>query len=212
MRVLVGCEESGTVRDAFANLGHDAWSCDLLPTSVPGQHLQCDVFQAMLNHGLWDIIILHPPCTALCVSGNRTYGKGKYKHDERRKSIQWTVDLWTVAKATARIGVALENPVSVIWDYLGVSPQYLQPFHFGHLESKKTGFALHNLPYLKGTNNVYLEMMKLPERERNRTHYWPDSYGRSRERSVMFEGIAEAMAQQWGGLREPQNQAADRAR
>jgi hypothetical protein len=197
MRILVGCEESGIVRDAFEALGHDAWSNDILPARNGGQHLQIDVMDAILNHGPWDIIILHPPCTALAVSGNSTYGTNMPKNKERHAAKDWTVTLWYNAINTAKVGVCLENPVGVLHDVLGKPTQYVQPYMFGHTEQKKTGLWLHNLPKLVATDNVYEEMMKLPKNKRERLHYLPPSPDRAKLRSTTYSGIAAAMAAQW---------------
>lgn len=198
LQVLVGCEYSGVVRDAFARAGHVAISCDLLPTDVPGPHYQGDVFK-MIEQGGWDIIILHPPCTALTVAGNGTYGEGRPRYNQRIEAVDWTVYLWTRAKANARLGVCMENPVGVLPRLGGIKPaQYVQPYMFGHLEQKKTGLWLDRLPKLKPTDNVYKEMMALPKAERERMFYLPPTADRWKIRSTTYFGIAEAMAEQWG--------------
>lgn len=153
MRILVGCEESGKVRDAFIRYGHDAVSCDVLPTRKPGPHLQMDVFEAIYDYGPWDVIILFPDCTAMSLSGNRWYGRAMKWHDRRIAALQWTAELWQCAKRNAKIGCALENPTSVLWSVIG-RPQYIQPHMFGHGEMKKTGILTHNLPDLTPTNHV----------------------------------------------------------
>ena len=195
MKVLVGCEYSGVVRDAFTKKGHYAISCDLLPTDAPGLHHQGDIFDMLKDD--WDLIIMHPPCTALTVAGNSTYGEGQAKYDERLKSAEWTRRLWNVClKASER--VCFENPVGVLQRLANFhKPQYIQPYQFGHLEQKKTGLFLSGLPDLKETNNVYDEMMKLPKRERERVHYLPPSPDRWKIRSTTFQGIADGMASQW---------------
>jgi len=196
MKVLIGCEYSGTVRDAFIKLGHDAISCDLLPTDSPGPHYQGDINDVL--HELWDLIIVHPPCTALAVSGNSTYGEGRGKYHKRLESVEWTRSPWDKC-CTLSDFVCFENPVGVLQRLGGFpKPQYIQPYQFGHLEQKKTGLFLHNLPNLKETNNVYNEMMKLPKRERERLHYLPPSPDRWKIRSTTYQSIADAMAKQWG--------------
>lgn len=196
MRVLVACEYSGTVRDAFRRRGHDAISCDLLPTDVDGPHYQGDVFDMLGEQ--WGLIIAHPPCTALTVAGNSTYGEGQPKYHERLESCKWTRALWD-ACISASPKVCFENPVGVLPRLAGFpKPHYVQPYQFGHMEQKKTGLFLHGLPPLRETNNVYDEMMKLPKRERERLHYLPPSADRWKIRSTTFQGIAEAMAAQWG--------------
>lgn len=201
LRVLVGCEESGKVREAFRKRGHDAWSNDIIDARDNSPfHLKMCVKVAIAEHGPWDIIILHPPCTALAVSGNSTYGNGMKKNDERHKALKWTKEVWDLACGVARKGVCLENPVGVLWAYIGVIAQYVHPYWFGHPEQKITGLALHGLPKLKETNNVYAEMMKLPKNKRQRLHYLPPSADRAKIRSETFAGIAEAFADQWGAL------------
>ena len=199
MNVLVACEYSGTVRDAFINAGHDAVSCDLLPTDKPGPHIVGDCVE-VIKQG-WDIIIMHPPCTALTVAGNATYGEGQPKYQQRLESVAWTVDLWNLAKRHARLGVCMENPVGVLPRMGGLKPaQYIQPYWFGHLEQKKTGLWLDRLPPLVATNNVYDQMMHLPKNERERLHYLPPSPDRWKIRSTTFQGLADAMVSQWGCL------------
>ena len=195
MKVLVGCEYSGVVRDAFIAKGHDAMSCDLLPTDKPGPHYQGDVFD-LIGNG-WDLIIMHPPCTALTVAGNKWYGEGQPKYNERLASAEWTEGLWLNC-LYACPKVCFENPVGVL-TRLTLMPKanYVQPYQFGHLEQKKTGLFLHGLPPLVETNNVYDEMMKLSKRDRERVFYLPPSPDRWKIRSTTYQGIAEAMANQW---------------
>jgi len=202
MKILVACEYSGTVRDAFIRNGHDAMSCDFLPSDVPGPHHQGDViaYLGSLPDQSLDLIIAHPTCTKLCVSGNSTYGVGMPKHHERLESAKWTEMFWELAKRKAK-RVCFENPVGVLTRLTSMpKPQYVQPYEFGHMEQKKTGLFLHNLPPLAATNNVYAQMMLLPkrERERERLHYLPPSVDRWKIRSTTFKGIAEAMAARWG--------------
>jgi hypothetical protein len=200
MKVLVACEFSGTVRDAFTKLGHDAMSCDLLPTDKPGNHNQMDIMELLYRGNGWDLIIAHPECTKLCVSGNGTYGFGMVKHHERIAAAKWTEELWGLAKKKSK-RVCFENPVGVLARLTNIpKAHFVQPYQFGHLEQKKTGLHLHNLPPLKETNNVYDEMMKLPKNIRERIHYLPPSIDRWKERSKTYQGIADAMAEQWGNL------------
>lgn len=153
MRVLIGCEYSAIVRDAFRAAGHDAWSCDLLPTDGnPQWHYQGCIIDAIKQHGPWDFIGLHPSCTAMAVSGNRHYGVGKPKHHLRVEAIEWTAALWDVAIAHAK-HVYLENPVSVLSQWKKPT-QTIQPWQFGHGETKATCLWLHNLPPLMPTNIV----------------------------------------------------------
>ena len=144
-----------------------------------------------------DLCILHPPCTALCVAGNSTYGEGKARYQERLDSVEWTVRLWNRAKEVAT-RVALENPIGVL-QRLGnlPKPSYVHPYEHGHLEQKKTCLHLHRLPPLLHTNNVKTQMDKLPKNQRQRLHYLPPSKDRAKLRSKTFVGIAKAMAEQW---------------
>lgn len=202
MNVLVGCEYSGTVRRAFEALGHSAISCDLLSADDgSNNHYQGDI-STLLDSGLpFGIIILHPPCTALTVAGNSTYGEGQPKYAARLKSAEWTAKLWRKACSVAQIGVCMENPVGVLPRLAGLYPaQYVQPWMFGHMEQKKTGLWLDRLPPLKPTNDVYEAMMLLPKNQRERLHYLPPSADRWKIRSTTFQGIAAAMAAQWGHL------------
>lgn len=196
MRVLVGCEESGVVRRAWRAHGHDAWSCDLVPARDGSpHHYQCDVMLA-LRMQKWDRIILHPSCRTMTVAGNKHYGRGKPKHHERLAEQEWSKRLWDDAREVCD-HVALENPVSTIWEAIGETAHYVQPWQFGHMEQKKTGFALHNLPPLGPTDDVYDAMMALPRNQRERVFYMAPSETRSRDRSETFFGIAAAMPIQW---------------
>lgn len=197
MRVLIACEYSGRVRDAFIALGHDAISCDLLPTDSPGPHIQGDCVEAITSD-YWDLIIVHPPCTALTVAGNSTYGEGMAKYSERLIAVDWTVKLFELAKKHAE-SICMENPVGVLPRMGGLKcSQYIQPYMFGHMEQKKTGLWLHNLPKLVETENVYAQMMLLPKNKRERLHYLPPSADRWKLRSTTYQGIADAIAAQWG--------------
>lgn len=200
MKVLIGCEESQTVCQAFRKLGHEAYSCDLVVTrGNPDYHYKADV-KDVLTEKSWNLAILHPDCTRLAVCGNSTYGKGMEKHDERLFAIDWTIDLWERAKANSD-AVVLENPMSVIFPVLrkaGAVVQYIQPYQFGHLEQKRTGLALHNVEPLIETDNVYEQMMQLPKNQRERVHYMAPGATRKRDRSKTYQGIADAMAEQWG--------------
>lgn len=188
MRVLIGCEESQILCQAFREAGFDAYSCDLRPTQGdPKYHYHMNVFDA-IDKGPWDLIILHPPCTAMCVSGNRYYGKGKPKYEQRLIAIDWTKILWKHACKAAK-HVALENPRSVIFKYM-LNVQFIQPWQFGHPVNKETGLVLRNLPHLNPTNIV--------TKTRDLIHNMPPSKNRARLRSMTFPGIANAMVDQWG--------------
>lgn len=193
MKILIGCEESQVVCKAFRDKGHEAYSCDLVDTrGNPAWHIKGDI---MANLTGWDMIILHPDCTAMANSGNAWYGKEMKYHDKRLKAIEWTNWLWQLAKLHCD-KVALENPVSMIWNTVNRS-QYIQPYEYGHTEQKKTGLALHGLPVLIPTSNVYDEMMLLPRKEREKKHFMSPGPNRKRDRSVTYQGVAEAMAEQW---------------
>jgi len=189
MLVLVGCEESQIVTQAFRAKGHDAYSCDLQPTRGDASiHYQADIFD-VIPKKQWDLIILHPECTAMALSGNRWYGQGMSLHQQRLDAIQWTKRLWNLACYQSQ-RVALENPASVIFQHLNADlVQYIQPWQFGHGEKKKTGLALHGLPELQPENIV---------EGRNETIWrMPPSPTRKRDRSVTFTGIARAFVNQW---------------
>ena len=193
MRVLVACEYSGTVRDAFLALGHDAMSCDLLPTDVPGPHYQGDVFDIIDND--WDLMIAHPPCTDLAVSGAAWFEK-KRANGSQQKSIEFFISL-----AEAKIPhKCIENPIGIMSNLYRKPEQIIHPWQFGHMEQKATCLWLTDLPRLVPTNDVYESMMLLPKRDRERLHYLPPSPTRWKERSKTYAGIAQAMAEQWSDL------------
>lgn len=201
MNVLVGCEFSGIVRDAFLDLGHNAMSCDFLPSeSDKGEHYQGNVLDLLHERGLWDLIIMHPDCTAVCNAGNGTYGEGCAKYPDRIASAYWIGQLWFKCRVTCK-KVCFENPPGVLPNMAGMPiPQYVQPYQHGHLRQKRTGLYLHGLPRLKITNNVYIEMMKLPQREREAVFFMGPSETRWMDRARTETGIASAMAKQWGNL------------
>jgi hypothetical protein len=191
MRVLVACEYSGTVRDAFIKRGHDAISCDLLPTDVDGPHYQGDIFD-IINDG-FDLMIAHPPCTDLAVSGAAHFAK-KRADGRQQKSIDFFMKL-----AESNIPkYAIENPVSIMSTVWRKPNQIIQPWMFGHLEQKATCLWTKDLPLLKASNDVKNEMMLLPINKRQRLHYLPPSVDRWKIRSKTYQGIADAMAEQWG--------------
>lgn len=185
MKVLVACEFSGTVREAFAARGHDAWSCDLLPTDKPGQHYQCDVLELLYdsNAPRWDLMIAHPPCTHLAVSGRRWF---KDKVKEQQEALQFVRYLMQAPVEK----ICIENPVSIISSKIRRPDQCIQPWMFGHGETKKTCLWLKNLPPLLPTDRV--------SGREARIHMLPPSVDRWKLRSVTYQGIANAMAAQWG--------------
>ena len=194
MKVLVACEYSGKVREAFRKRGHEAYSCDLLESDDDSPHHYRGDCWEVIDLG-WDLIVMHPPCTALAVSGNAHYGSGMKRHGERLEAIDWTLALYAHAKENAP-QVAMENPVGVLPIK---ASQYVQPYQFGHSESKKTGLWLHNLPQLIATDDVEALWRTLPKKEAQRIHMLPPSSDRWKIRSETYQGIADAMAKQWGG-------------
>jgi hypothetical protein len=184
MKVLIACEFSGIVREAFKAVGHDAWSCDLLPTEIPGNHIQDDIIVVIPSEN-WDLMIAHPPCTHLAVSGARWF---KEKLKEQQEAIRFFMDL--VKAPISKICV--ENPVCIMSTIHRKPDQILQPWQFGHGETKATCLWLKGLPRLKPTNIV--------EGRAARVHNLPPSKHRWKERSRTYQGIALAMASQWGRL------------
>lgn len=191
MRVLVACEYSGRVRDAFLARGHDAMSCDLLPTDVPGPHYQGDV-RDVLDDG-WDLMVAHPPCTHLAVSGARWF---KDKLVEQADALDF-VRLLLDAPIPR---IALENPVSIISSRIRKPDQVIQPWQYGHPERKATCLWLKGLPKLRPSNDVSTLMATLPKSVTERVHRLPPGPERWKERSRTFEGVATAMASQWGDI------------
>lgn len=181
VRVLVACEYSGTVRDAFASRGAYAMSCDLLPSERPGNHYQGDV-RDVLGDG-WDLMVAHPPCTHLAVSGARWF---KEKVNEQAESLNFV----RLLLSAPILHIALENPVSVISSKIRKPDQVIQPWQHGHGETKATCLWLKNLPKLQPSNVV--------DGRDQRIWKMPPSADRWKERSRTFSGIAEAMALQWG--------------
>ena len=185
MRVLVACEFSGVVRDAFIRQGHDALSCDLLPSESDfGPHYEGDVFD-IINDG-WDLMIAHPPCTHLAVSGARWF---KEKREAQAEALEFVRRL--LDSDIPRI--ALENPISIISSKIRKPDQIIQPWQFGHGEMKATCLWLKNLPKLEPTNVV--------DGREARVHKMPPGPDRWRDRSRTFAGIGQAMAEQWGAGR-----------
>jgi site-specific DNA-cytosine methylase len=190
-KVLVACEYSATVRDAFRSRGHDAWSCDLLPTEGDTTwHIQGDVLP-VIDDG-WDLLIAHPPCTHLAVSGARWF---KDKKVEQAEALEFVRALLFCDVPR----IALENPVSVISSRIRKPDQVIQPWQFGHGETKATCLWLKNLPKLTPTDIV--------EGREAKVHRMPPGPDRWKERSRTYKGIAEAMADQWGAVLEMSNAA-----
>ena len=183
MKVLVACEYSGVVRDAFIKRGHDAMSCDILPTDAPGPHYQGDVMD-ILNDG-WDLMIAHPPCTHLAVSGAKHFAA---KRADGRQ--QQGIDFFMLLANAPIKRYAIENPVCIMSTIWRKPDQIIQPWQFGHGETKATCLWLKNLPNLVPTNIV--------EGREAKVHKMPPSPNRWKLRSKTYQGIADAMAQQWG--------------
>ena len=196
MKVLVACEYSGTVRDAFISKGHEAISCDLLATDKPGPHIQGDVLEVLKEK--WDLIIAHPPCTYLANSGVSWLHKDPTrwgKLDEGAKFFKALLDADCER-------IAVENPIMHKYARERIGgvkyAQIVQPWMFGHAESKATCLWLKGLPNLVETNNVKELWKTLPKKEAQRLHYLPPSKDRWKLRSTTYQGIADAMAEQWG--------------
>lgn len=196
LKVIIACESSGIVRDAFSKCGHYAVSCDLLPSEMPGNHYQGNVMD-IINDG-WDLMIAHPPCTYICVSGMHWTTRGLRDPKLTEDAISFVAKLMS---ANIR-SIAIENPVSIISTRIRKPDQIIQPYQFGHDASKKTCLWLKNLPPLKFTNRVTGRFFAGKERFGNQTdsgqNRLPPSNDRWRERSKTYTGIAEAMAAQWG--------------
>jgi hypothetical protein len=194
MRVLVACEFSGIVRDAFAALGHDAWSCDLLPTERPGQHIQDDVLQH-LGDG-WDLMVAHPPCTYLTRNGAPHWSKPGW-HDRAEQAFAFVTALWQAPVSR----MALENPIGRLNRWWRYPDQVIQPFYFGHPYSKRTCLWLRGLPPLMATQVVAEHQPWAQGNYVDRATGQLRAGGKvrsSKDRSRTFPGIAAAMAAQWG--------------
>ena len=183
MNILVACEFSGVVREAFRAAGHEAMSCDLLPTEIPGNHYRGDVCD-VLSWG-WDIAIFHPPCTYLASSGARWWAGRKQEQAEAIGFVRLLMDA-----PIERI--AIENPIGILSSVIRKPDQIIQPWQFGHGETKATCLWLKNLPKLHPTDIV--------DGREARIHHMPPGENRWRERSRTYPGIAAAMADQWGAL------------
>lgn len=195
MKILVACEESQAVTIALRKLGHEAFSCDILPCSGghPGWHLQWDVLPLLKQK--WDMIIAFPPCTDLAVSGAAWFAR-KRADGSQQKSIEFFMQ-FVNANCDK---IAIENPVGIMSTLYRKPDQIIQPWQFGHPEKKATCLWLKGLPKLVPTKIVKEEMEKLPKNKQQRVHYLPPTKDRSILRSKTFQGIADAMANQWGGI------------
>ena len=193
MKILIGCEESGRVREAFRGVGHDAWSCDLLPcTENPSKyHIQDDLLKVIKSEK-WDMIIAFPPCTHLAISGAK-YFPEKIADGRQQAAIDFVEAIWDADCPR----IAIENPVGVLStkSKLGKASQYIQPYWFGERTRKKTGLWLKGLPKLVPTDMI--DISKISEKELNKLYYLAPSPTRALERSKTFHGVANAMASQW---------------
>jgi hypothetical protein len=204
VNVLIGFESSGRVRDAFAAKGHNAASCDLLPSEAPGNHYQCDIFE-LLDKTLdfWDLFIFHPPCTFVCGSGIHWNKRRPERAVKTQEAIEFAKRLWTLP---FKKGV-MENPVGVLSSVIG-KPQVIQPYNFGEDASKATCLWLRGLPRLNGTSYFPPRVVQYNGKEVKRWSNQTDSgqnrlapsEDRWKERSRTYLGIAKAMADQWGAL------------
>ena len=202
MKILIACEFSGTVREAFTKLGHDVTSCDLEPTSLPGKHYQGSVLD-ILNDG-WDMMVAHPPCTYLTVTGNKWF-KEEYKdrfpnrQQDRKDAIEFFMAL-----VNANIPkIVIENPIGIMSTIYQKPSQIIQPWQFGHEASKSTCLWIKGLPLLKPTNIVSKGEFVTFKSGKRMTKWYADAakYSpkeRAKIRNTTFQGIADAMADQWG--------------
>jgi len=181
--VLVACEFSGAVRDAFTARGHEAFSCDLLPSETPGNHIRGDVRTIMRYSYKWDLMIAHPPCTHLAVSGARWFKEKQKEQAEALEFVRFLMEM-PIDK------ICIENPISIISSRIRKPDQIIQPWMFGHGETKSTCLWLKGLPKLEATEIV--------SGREQRIHRMPPGPDRWKERSRTFAGIAKAMAEQWG--------------
>jgi hypothetical protein len=220
MRVLVGCEYSGRVRDAFIAMGHDAMSCDLLPTESPGPHYQGDVRDLLTPSNSFDLFIVHPDCTYLTSSAAWAYKDGPYhqtvkpetlvggpRREAREKALEFFAEM-----LDAPVGmIAVENPVGVVSTRIRPADQYIHPNEYGDNASKKTGLWLKNLPLLAPTEVISPRIVEWPRGSGKMVNRWgnqtdsgqnklPPSADRWKVRSATYQGIATAMSEQWGGF------------
>lgn len=204
MRVLIACEFSGTVREAFAAKGHDAWSCDLLPSDMPGQHIQGDVLEVLDKK--WDLMIAHPPCTYLSNAGARHLFKGKQLNIDRYAQGVLAKDFFMSLWQSNIQYICVENPVPSAIYAMPKYTQIIKPYMFGHPMAKRTCLWLKNLPPLVPTN--MLDTWESTKVAGN----WYNKGGKYRwkQRSKTFQGIADAMADQWGGQIMPEQTLLDK--
>lgn len=208
MRVLIACEFSGVVRDAFTARGHNAVSCDLLPSETPGSHVMGDVLDILNASPQWDLIIAHPPCTYLCNSGVRWLRPKGIFNEKRRAKMHAACDFFAALYWAKCPRVVVENPVMHHYakDYLLLAhgiiqqTQSIQMWEYGEPETKRTCLWLRGVPDLKPSNDVHEQMMNRSIAERSRVHYESPGPNRWKNRSRTLAGIADAMAEQWSNL------------
>jgi hypothetical protein len=203
MKILVACEYSGRVRDAFTAKGHDVTSCDFLPTERPGKHYKGNVYDILYQDD-WEMMIAHPDCTYLCSSGLHWNNKIEGRAEKTEEALEFITDLWTCGIPK----ICLENPVGCINTRLKFMPrpQYIQPYNFGEDASKKTGLWLKGLRPLRATKQIEGRKVKkngrIYRRWSNQTDSGQSNLGpsktRGKDRSLTYQGIADAMAKQWG--------------
>ena len=203
LKILVACEYSGIVRDAFTAKGHDVTSCDLLPTEKPGKHYEGDVYDILYKDD-WEMMIAHPDCTYLCSSGLHWNNKIEGRAQKTEDALEFITDLWTCGIPK----ICLENPVGCINTRLKFMPrpQYIQPYNFGEDASKKTGLWLKGLRPLRATKQIEGRKVKkngrIYRRWSNQTDSGQNNLGpsktRGKDRSLTYQGLADAMAKQWG--------------
>ena len=203
MKILIACEYSGIVRDAFTAKGHDVTSCDLLPTERPGKHYEGDVYDILYQDD-WEMMIAHPDCTYLCSSGLHWNNKIEGRAEKTEEALEFITDLWTCGIPK----ICLENPVGCINTRLKFMPrpQYIQPYNFGEDASKKTGLWLKGLRPLRATKQIEGRKVKkngrIYRRWSNQTDSGQNNLGpsktRGKDRSLTYQGLADAMAKQWG--------------
>ena len=203
MKILIACEYSGRVRDAFTAKGHDVTSCDFLPTERPGKHYEGDVYDILYQDD-WEMMIAHPDCTYLCSSGLHWNNKIEGRAEKTEEALEFITDLWTCGIPK----ICLENPVGCINTRLKFMPrpQYIQPYNFGEDASKKTGLWLKGLRPLRATKQIEGRKVKkngrIYRRWSNQTDSGQNNLGpsktRGKDRSLTYQGLADAMAKQWG--------------
>ena len=203
MKILIACEYSGRVRDAFTAKGHDVTSCDFLPTERPGKHYEGNVYDILYQDD-WEMMIAHPDCTYLCSSGLHWNNKIEGRAEKTEEALEFITDLWTCGIPK----ICLENPVGCINTRLKFMPrpQYIQPYNFGEDASKKTGLWLKGLRPLRATKQIEGRKVKkngrIYQRWTNQTDSGQSNLGpsktRGKDRSLTYQGIADAMAKQWG--------------